>query len=229
MKAHWARAAALLLVIAGGYLLASGAGLLDVLGNPSARMRALTSLRSATGTWWVGPAFSLAYAASVAVALPASVLTLLGGAAFGLGRGILWVSLGANLGASAGFCIARRLSGVRHYRDSWGIGLAPSTGFPAPPASTGCWSSGCSPSRPSASSTSPSDSPRSAGPTRPSLRMIGILPGTVIYVFFAGALLAGSAAAGQEATIRALLAGLLLAGFSLLTRWLVRRRSRHAS
>jgi uncharacterized membrane protein YdjX (TVP38/TMEM64 family) len=228
VKAHWARAAALLLLIAGGYLLAGEAGLLEVLGNPSARMRALASLRSATGTWWVGPAFSLAYAASVAFAIPASVLTLLGGAAFGLGRGILWVSLGANLGASAGFCIARRLGrsaleGFLGHRLGVFDRISAAAGFngvlvlrllPVAPFSLLNFAFGLT---------------QISWTDYALATVIGILPGTVIYVFFADALLAGSAAAGQEAGIRALLAGLLLAGFSLLTRWLLRRRSRHAS
>lgn len=224
----WARAAALLLLIAGGYLLASKAGLLEVLGNPAARIRALASLRAAAGSWWVGPAFSLVYAAAVAVALPASVLTLLGGAAFGLGRGVLWVSLGANLGATAGFCIARRL-GRSALRGFLGSRLEVFDKISDAAGFNGVLALRLLPIAPFSLLNFAFGLTRISWTDFALATVIGILPGTVIYVFFADALLAGSAAAGHEARIRALLAGLLLVSFSLLTRWLLQRRSRHAS
>lgn len=54
-------------------------------------------------------AFVAVYALSCAALLPAAVLTVGGGAAFGLGKGFLLVTLGANLGANLCFWLGRRL------------------------------------------------------------------------------------------------------------------------
>lgn len=228
MRSPWLRAALLLLLLMGGSLLAGSTGLSRILDTQEDRERALLALRAAARIWWVGPAFSAAYAAAVAVGLPASVLTLLGGAAFGLGRGVLWVSLGANAGATAGFWIARslgrsaveRLLGPRLAEFDQGIRTAGFTGvltlrlLPVAPFSLLNLAFGLTPM---------------AWADYALATVIGILPGTVIYVFFADALLTGSAAASHEARIRALAAGLALVGVSLLTRWWLGRRPRHAS
>lgn len=196
--------------------------------DPIARARGLATLRGAADVCWVGPAFSLAYAAAVAVALPASVLTLLAGAAFGFARGVLWVTVGANLGASGGFWIARRLGrsalegffGPRlgafdRITDAAGFsGVLTLRLLPVAPFSLLNFAVGLTPI---------------AWADYALATVIGILPGTVIYVFFADALLTGSAAAGHVARVRALAAGLLLVGFTLLTRWILARRARHAS
>lgn len=58
------------------------------------------------GFW--GPAvFVLGYAAATVAFLPGSLLTLAAGATFGLAEGTLWATLGALLGSSASFLIAR--------------------------------------------------------------------------------------------------------------------------
>ena len=66
---------------------------------------------------WVrdlGPAgplvFGLVYAVSVVMLAPASLLTIAGGAAFGLIKGTIVVTLGAYLGMTAAFLIARYLA-----------------------------------------------------------------------------------------------------------------------
>jgi uncharacterized membrane protein YdjX (TVP38/TMEM64 family) len=60
------------------------------------------------GAW--GPVlYVIGYAALVLVPTPASVLTILGGALFGLVEGVLLAWLGAVLGAVGGFAIGRRL------------------------------------------------------------------------------------------------------------------------
>jgi len=228
MKAHWARAAALLLMLAGGYLVARETGLEDILRDPIARTRALATLRAAAGVWWVGPVFSLVYAASVAVALPASVLTLIAGAAFGVLKGVLWVSVGANLGASAGFWIARRLGrsaleGILGPRLGAFDRITGAAGF------TGVLTLRLLPVAPFSLLNLAFGLTTIRWADYALATVIGIIPGTVIYVFFADALLSGSASAGHQARVRALAAGLLLAAFSLLTRWMLRRRTRHAS
>ncbi len=59
--------------------------------------------------WWAGPAYSLLYAAGCLVGFPGLLLTVVGGAAFGPWWGILWVVLGSNLGVNGAFWIARFL------------------------------------------------------------------------------------------------------------------------
>lgn len=56
----------------------------------------------------LGPVvFVLGYALATVAFLPGSLLTLAGGAIFGLGWGTLWVFLGAILGSSLAFLVAR--------------------------------------------------------------------------------------------------------------------------
>lgn len=64
------------------------------------------------GLW--GPViFILAYALAAVLLIPGSVLTLGAGAIFGLGWGLVWVTLGANLGAQAAFLVGR------HFARDW--------------------------------------------------------------------------------------------------------------
>jgi uncharacterized membrane protein YdjX (TVP38/TMEM64 family) len=57
---------------------------------------------------WLGPlVFILGYAVATVAFVPGSLLTLAAGAIFGLAQGTLYTFLGATLGASAAFLIAR--------------------------------------------------------------------------------------------------------------------------
>lgn len=61
------------------------------------------------GVW--GPlVFALGYAAATVVLIPGSLLTLAGGAIFGLVQGTITVFLGATLGATAAFIVSRYLA-----------------------------------------------------------------------------------------------------------------------
>jgi uncharacterized membrane protein YdjX (TVP38/TMEM64 family) len=61
------------------------------------------------GAW--GPVvFILGYVVACIAFIPGSLLTLAAGAIFGVGRGVLFVFIGASLGASAAFLIARYLA-----------------------------------------------------------------------------------------------------------------------
>lgn len=61
------------------------------------------------GNW--GPVvFVFGYAAAAVAFAPASILTLLGGAIFGLGWGTFWVFCGSTLGSATAFLIARYLA-----------------------------------------------------------------------------------------------------------------------
>ena len=228
MNRGWGRLALLAMILVAGVALARATGLLGILIDPEGRAQALDSLRAAAGQWWVGPVYALVYAAAVAFALPASILTLLGGAAFGFWPGLLWVTVGANLGASLAFWLARRL-GRTALEEFFGprLGafdrLAGVAGFqglltlrllPIAPFSLLNFSAGLTtiPWRDYVVATA-----------------IGILPGSAIYVFFADAILTGSAEASRSALLRAGGAGALLVGFSFLTRWILENRRAGAS
>jgi uncharacterized membrane protein YdjX (TVP38/TMEM64 family) len=58
-------------------------------------------------------AFALVYAAWTVLLLPGSILTLAGGASFGLLRGFITVWLGATLGAALAFLVARHFARKR--------------------------------------------------------------------------------------------------------------------
>lgn len=65
--------------------------------------------RISEGPW--GPAaFIAAYAVSAVLLVPASILSFAAGTLFGLVKGLLWVSIGATLGATAAFLIGRYLA-----------------------------------------------------------------------------------------------------------------------
>lgn len=57
--------------------------------------------------------FALVYAGAAVAFIPASLLTIAAGATFGLWRGVLYVMIGATLGAVASFLIARYLARER--------------------------------------------------------------------------------------------------------------------
>jgi uncharacterized membrane protein YdjX (TVP38/TMEM64 family) len=220
----WARLGALLGLLTVGVVLTRATGLDHMFRDPEARAHSVESLRGVARIWWVGPAYAAAYAVLVAFALPASALTLMGGAAFGLLRGVLWVTVGANLGASLAFVVARRL-GRTALQGFFGQRLAAfdritgAAGFqglltlrllPLAPFNLLNYAAGLT-----------------AIPWRDYVfaTAIGILPGTVVYVFFADALLSGSTEASHRAYGRVFLAGGLLVAFSLLSKWLTHKRS----
>ncbi len=71
--------------------------------EPGEIARAVEEVR---GLPWLGPAYVLAYAAIAAVALPGAPLALIGGALVGTARGSLYVLLAAVLGAAATYALA---------------------------------------------------------------------------------------------------------------------------
>ncbi|HSM14436.1 MAG TPA: TVP38/TMEM64 family protein [Thermoanaerobaculia bacterium] len=98
-RAPWLRPLALLLVVAALLVAARALGL-------GARLGELRGWIEGLG--WLGPVvFVLLYALAATLAVPASLLTLAAGAMFGSLVGIAVVIVGATLGASAAFAIAR--------------------------------------------------------------------------------------------------------------------------
>ena len=59
---------------------------------------------------WAPIIFVLAYVVACIFLIPGSFLTLTGGAAFGFVKGVIYVSIGATLGATAAFLISRYLA-----------------------------------------------------------------------------------------------------------------------
>lgn len=176
----------------------------------------------ARSTVWAPTVYVVAYAAATALALPGSLLTIVGGAVFGLGWGVVLVTLGANLGANAAFGLARvlgrdgverlmrgRLRGLgaataRHgFMGLLALRLIPLVPFNALNVGSGLTAM---PWRDYALATA-----------------IGIVPGTFVYVFFADALVQGSAEASADARVRLWIAGglfvMLLVGTLAAKRW----------
>ena len=149
------------------------------------------------------------YAAATALAIPGSLLTLAGGAMFGVLWGTIYTTIGANIGANAAFGIARhlgrngveRLAGSRldaldRVTENHGFrGLLTLRLIPAVPFNALNFGSGL---------TSIRWSTYAAGTA------IGIFPGTLVYTMFADALLAGSQEASRDALLRVLVSGALL-------------------
>ena len=159
--------------------------------------------------WWAPFAFVAAYTVAAALDFSGLVLTLAGGAVFGFWWGALLNLVGANLGASAAFWIARLLGreGLHALLGSRLAGLdrlAQQVGFawllrlrliPVVPFNLLNFASGLTamPWRTYAAATA-----------------VGVVPATLVYTFFADALLSGSHEAGHRAFVRVLVAGALL-------------------
>jgi uncharacterized membrane protein YdjX (TVP38/TMEM64 family) len=175
--------------------------------------------------WWSPFVFVLLYAISVALGMPGSIPTLAGGAIFGVARGMLFNTLAANLGALLAFLVARHLGrdfvarilkgkaakldetiGSHGFGTMLYLRLIPLVPFNA--LNFG------------------------AGLSRIALRdyvlgsFIGMLPGTLVYTYFADALMIGSAAARREAFVDFLIAATVLVAFTLATGWVRKRFAR---
>ena len=192
-------------MLLGTFLLARSQGLF--------RYRDLATLaeavRGARDMPAAAPLFVLIYVAATTVGLPGSVLTLAGGAIFGVAGGTLLNWLGATIGATSAYLLARalgedavrgllgkhaaaldKLSGARGFLTLLRLRLIPIVPFNA--LNFGAGLAGVK-GRPYISATA-----------------LGILPGTAIYTYFADALLSGAEGAQEEAFVRVAIAGGLL-------------------
>jgi uncharacterized membrane protein YdjX (TVP38/TMEM64 family) len=180
---------------------------------------------------WAPLLFVPLYAAAVALAVPGTILTLAGGAVFGLWWGTAFNWLGATVGANLAYALARYLGrdGISQLlgekTQSW-PGLerlneaVESHGFqgmltlrliPVVPFNALNFGGGL------------------LGMPWPAYAIstaIGILPGTFVYTMFADALLQGSTAASRDAFVRVVASGTLLVLLSFLPRILTRMKVR---
>jgi uncharacterized membrane protein YdjX (TVP38/TMEM64 family) len=94
-------------VAAVALLVAWRAGYLDL-----GRRDQLVAMLQRTGSGgWAAPLYVLAYVAAVVFGLPTTVLSIVGGALFGIGRGLMLAWLGAMAGTIAAHTLARTVGG----------------------------------------------------------------------------------------------------------------------
>ena len=204
----WLKLGALVLLIVGGFfgVRATPAGpylTLDGIGDGIEWLR---------GNAWAAPIFVGIYAAATALAVPGTILTLAGGAVFGFWWGTVYNFIAANIGANAAFLVARSLGGdaVRRLigKDSKVLnkldGIVERHGF------RGLLTLRLIPLVPFNALNFGSGLMALKWRTYATATLIGILPGTAVYTFFADAILQGSQEASRDAWLRVLLAGLLL-------------------
>jgi uncharacterized membrane protein YdjX (TVP38/TMEM64 family) len=171
----------------------------------------VAALQAARGSLWAPLAYVIIYTVATALALPGSILTIAGGAVFGFGWGSVLTTIGANLGANAAFGLARelgrdgverligaRLKGLDAATQQHGfVGLLVLRLIPLVPFNALNFGSGLTAIRLRDYSLA---------------TVVGILPGTLVYTFFADALVQGSTQASADARTRLwIAAGLFLA------------------
>lgn len=173
-------------------------------------------LGSLRGQWWGPLVFIAIYTIGCVVALPGSLLTLAGGAVFGTALGTFYNVIAANLGASLAFFAARYLGRdfVKGFLKGGKLAELDNqirkSGFktifrlrliPVVPFNGLNFGAGFSAVR-----------------YRDYLlaSVIGMLPGTFIYTYFADALLEGVQGASQKAFLNLTIAGILLILISFL-------------
>jgi uncharacterized membrane protein YdjX (TVP38/TMEM64 family) len=206
---QWAKLLLLVLIVAAGWLAVRAVPLRGD-GASGGLFALVATLRQA---WWAPFAFVAGYTLAIAFGFSGLVLTLAGGAVFGFWWGALLNTLGANLGATAAFWLARwlgrngleallggRLAGMDRITHQSGFEwLLRLRLIPVVPFNLLNFASGLTalPWRTYAAATA-----------------LGVVPGTLVYTFFADAILSGSQQATHDAYVRVAIAGVL---FVLLT------------
>ena len=205
---------AFVLVIIGGYLIAKATSAGDYLTREGIG-QGIDWLR---GNPWAPVIFVGIYATATALAVPGTILTLAGGAVFGFYWGTLYNFIAANIGANAAFLIARSLGGDAVGRligkDSKVLnkldGIVERHGF------RGLLTLRLIPLAPFNALNFGAGLMRLKWRDYAIATLVGILPGTAIYTFFADALLQGSQEASRDALWRLIAAGVLLVLLSFL-------------
>jgi uncharacterized membrane protein YdjX (TVP38/TMEM64 family) len=201
----WAKLLLLVLIVAAGWLAVRSTPLRGY-GASAGVVALVATLRQAR---WAPFAFVAGYALAIALGFSGLVLTLAGGAVFGFWWGALLNTLGANLGATAAFWLARglgrdglnallggRLAGIDRVTHQSGFAwLLRLRLIPIVPFNLLNFASGFTAMR---------------WPSYVVATAIGIVPGTLVYTFFADAILSGSRQATRDAFVRVAIAGVLL-------------------
>lgn len=218
------RLAVLAGLLIGGFLAAR----LTPLGEHLTREGIGAAVEWLRGNRWAPVVFVGAYAVATALALPGTVLTLAGGAVFGFAWGAVYNTVAANLGANAAFAVARSLGrdGVRRLAGDDSKTLARLDAVVARHGFRGLLTLRLIPLVPFNALNFGSGLLSLKWSTYAVATAIGILPGTLVYTFFADALLQGSRDASRDALIRLLAAGALLVALSLLPALLKRLKVR---
>lgn len=201
----------LALVLAAVAIAAARSGLLD-LRDPATLLAAIERARDVP---YIHIVFVLTYIVVATFGLPATPFTLAGGILFGtaLGSGLNWV--GATLGATGTYVLARTLggdalrgllgaqaarldllAGKRGFSTLFRLRLLPVIPFNALSFTAALSGIGL---RPYVAATG-----------------LGILPGTIIYTYFAGSLVGGVSGASSEARLNLIIASVLLLALSFL-------------
>jgi uncharacterized membrane protein YdjX (TVP38/TMEM64 family) len=207
----------LALVLAGVAFAATRAGLLD-LRDPDTLLAAIDRARAVP---YIHVLFVLTYIVVATFGLPATPFTLAGGILFGTGLGSLLNWLGATLGATGTYLLTRAvggdalrgilgkqsarldlLAGQRGFGTLFRLRLLPVIPFNALSVTAALSGIGM---RPYMAATA-----------------LGILPGTIIYTYFAGSLVGGVSGASSTARMNLIIASVLLLALSFLPT-LVRR------
>jgi uncharacterized membrane protein YdjX (TVP38/TMEM64 family) len=178
---------------------------------------------------WAPLLFVPAYAAAVGLGIPGTLLTLAGGAVFGLWWGTAFNWLGAIIGANLAYALARFLG-----REGMSQLLGEkSKGWPAMErldnavknhGFRGMLTLRLVPVAPFNALNFGGGLVGMPWPTYALATGLGILPGTFVYTMFADALLQGSTEASREAFIRVLVSGALLILLSFLPSILTRMK-----
>lgn len=209
-----AKLAVLVVILAGGLLIAPRTPLGPYL-TPEGIFRVIDWLRDHS----LAPVIFIAlYAAATALAIPGTILTLAGGAVFGFYWGTLFNLVAANIGANAAFLVARTLGrdGVRKLMGDDSRALSRLDGIVRRHGFQGLLTLRLIPLVPFNALNFGSGLMSLSWRTYAAATVIGIVPGTAVYTFFANALLEGSREASVEAWSRVAVAGVLLVILSLL-------------
>ena len=221
---RWLKVVALALLLATAALVAWKLGFF-ALRDPRALAAAIRRAREVPG---IVPLFVATYALVATFGLPALPLTLAGGAMFGVGLGAALSWLGALLGASGAYALARLLGrdAVQGSIGKWGKRLdllGERSGFltilrlrliaivPFNLINLAAGLAGV-PLRSYLAATA-----------------LGIMPGTIVYTYFADSLVAGVEGAGHQAFVRVAVASVLLLLVSFAPSMARRLGARHTT
>lgn len=217
----WLRLGALVLLLIIVAVVATRTGLLD-LRDPETLLAAIDKARAVP---YVHVLFVLVYIVVATFGLPATPFTLAGGILFGTGLGSLLNWLGATLGATGTYLLARLvggdalrgllggqaarldlLAGKQGFSTLFRLRLLPVIPFNALSFTAALSGIGI---RPYVAATG-----------------LGILPGTIIYTYFAGSLVGGVSGASSAARTNLIIASVLLLTLSFLPTIVARIRGK---